>query len=110
MKRISVALSLAIAASLHAAEPARLRFDHLWIMVSPDAPERAALERAGFRIAPDVNRHDGQGTASITAELLNGYIELMWLEPTVSVEPALTRAVEKFRNRAAWRTSGWSPI
>jgi len=28
-------------------------------------PRSAALERAGFQISPDVNRHDGQGTASI---------------------------------------------
>jgi hypothetical protein len=36
---------------------------HAWIVVAPGAPERAALEKAGFRIAPTVNRHDGQGTA-----------------------------------------------
>jgi len=110
MRKISIAISLLFAASLHAAGGAKLRFDHLWIMVSPGAPERAALEKAGFRIAPELNRHDGQGTASVTTEFLNGYIELMWVEPTVPVVPELSRAVEKFRNRAAWRTSGWSPF
>ena len=31
---------------------ATVQFDHLWIVVSRDAPERAVLEKAGFRIAP----------------------------------------------------------
>jgi hypothetical protein len=53
-----------------------LTLSHCWIVVSTGAPERTALEKAGFRIAPTVNRHDGQGTASITVELLNGFLEL----------------------------------
>ena len=79
-------------------------------MVTRDAPERAALERAGLKVSPDLNRHDGQGTASISAEFLNAYLELMWPDPTVSVAPGAERGVEKFKNRMNWRTSGWSPI
>jgi hypothetical protein len=45
---------------------ASLELDHLWIVVSQGAPERAVLERAGLAPSPTVNRHDGQGTASIT--------------------------------------------
>src|SRR5205823_1959569 len=60
------------------ASPAELEFDHVWIVVTRDAPERAVLETTGLKISPDVNRHDGQGTASITADLQNPYIELMW--------------------------------
>ena len=89
---------------------AELEFDHVWIVVTRDAPERAALERAGLKISPDVNRHDGQGTASVTAEFLNAYIELMWPDPTVSVAQGAERGVEKFKNRMNWRTSGWSPL
>jgi hypothetical protein len=96
--------------SLHAAAAAELEFDHVWIVVSRDAPERAALEHAGLKISPGVNRHDGQGTASISAEFLNAYIELMWPDATVSVAPGAERAVEKFKNRMNWRTSGWCPI
>src|SRR5690242_11099595 len=51
-----------------------LALDHVWFATRSGAlAERAALERAGFRIAPDINRHDGQGTASITVEFENGY-------------------------------------
>jgi len=92
------------------ASPAELEFDHVWIVVTRDAPERAALEKTGLKISPDVNRHDGQGTASITAEFQNSYIELMWPDPTVSVAPGAERGVEKFKNRMNWRTSGWCPI
>jgi len=95
--------------SAASSEP-QLEFDHVWIVVTRDAPERAALERAGLKISPDVNRHDGQGTASISAEFLNAYLELMWPDPTVSVAPGAERGVEKFKNRMNWRTSGWCPI
>jgi hypothetical protein len=40
------------------ASRAELEFDHVWIVVTRDAPERAALEKAGLKISPDVNRHD----------------------------------------------------
>ena len=74
------------------------------------APERAALEKAGFRIAPTVNRHDGQGTASVTVELLNGFLELIYPDPTVPVSPALQAGAAKFRSKSAWRETGYSPI
>src|SRR5262249_21256387 len=35
------------------ASPAGLEFDHVWIVVTRDAPERAALEKAGLKISPD---------------------------------------------------------
>lgn len=37
-----------------------LEVDHVMIHVAVGAPERAALERAGFVVAPTVNHHDGQ--------------------------------------------------
>jgi hypothetical protein len=93
-----------------AAEQPRIEFDHVWIMVSPNAPERSALERAGLLISRDINHHDGQGTASITAEFENSFLELMWPDSRVTVAPGLERAAEKFRQRMLWRTSGWCPI
>ena len=105
-----LALSLLAPGALPAASDSGIELDHVWIMVSRDAPERAALTRAGFQFAPEVNRHDGQGTASISVELENGYIELMWPDPTVPVAPGLERAAEKFRHRSEWRTSGWCPF
>lgn len=107
-------LFLVCAASRLAAQgshnSAPLAFDHLWIAVSRDAPERAALERAGFVISPDVNHHDGQGTASITVEFDNAFLELIWVDPGVRVSPGLERVAQKFSLRSAWRTSHWSPF
>jgi hypothetical protein len=105
-----MALVCFAAAGAVVADPSRLQFDHLWIVVSPNAPERAALERAGFQISPDVNRHNGQGTASISVEFENAYLELIWPDPTVAVEPGFERAAEKFHQRMLWRSSGWCPI
>ena len=105
---VALRLILTVAALAKTASP--IEFDHVWIMVSPGAPERAALERAGFQISPDLNQHDGQGTASITVELENAFLELMWPDSTVPISPGLERAAEKFRQRMLWRTSGWCPI
>src|SRR5258705_11443232 len=87
-----------------------LEFDHVMIHVAPGAPERAALERAGFRIAPDVNHHEGQGSASITVEFENCFLELVWRDDSVSVAPELARIAQRFQRQGAWRTSGWSPF
>lgn len=104
-----ICLALFISIS-HAVAAAELEFDHVWIVVTREAPERTALEHAGLKISPNVNRHDGQGTASVTAEFLNAYIELLWPDPTVPVAPGAERGVEKFKHRMNWRTSGWCPI
>jgi hypothetical protein len=87
-----------------------LALSHAWIVVAPGARERAALERAGFRIAPTINHHDGQGTSSITVELLNGFLELMYPDSTVPVSPASRAGAEKFRLKSKWRATGYSPI
>ena len=87
-----------------------LQQSHAWLVVSPGAPERTALEDAGFLISPILSRHDGQGTASISVEFNNGYLELMYPDSTVSVAPNLQAAAEKFRLKSRWRESGYSPI
>ena len=87
-----------------------LLLSHAWIVVKTDAPEREVLKEAGFNIAPTVNRHDGQGTASVTVELLNGFLELIYPDPTVSVSPSLQAGADKFRLKSAWRETGYSPI
>jgi len=93
-----------------AADGPPLTLSHCWIVVTTGAPERKALEKAGFRIAPTVHRHDGQGTASITVEFLNGFLELIYPDSTVPVSPALQVGAEKFRLKSAWRETGYSPI
>jgi hypothetical protein len=104
------ALMLLATAPIAGESKPAIAFDHVWIVVSPNAPERKALEQAGFHTSPNLNRHDGQGTASITFEFENAYLELIWPDPSVSVDPGREAVVEKFRNRMQWRTSGWCPV
>jgi Glyoxalase-like domain len=96
--------------SPHPSAGSPLTLDHAWIVVTTRAPQRAALEQAGFRIAPTINRHDGQGTASVTIEFLNGFLELIYPDPEVPVSPALQAGAEKFRLKSRWRDTGYSPI
>src|SRR5215510_6079306 len=105
-----VVLGAAAACPVFAADAPPLKLSHAWIVVKTGAPERGALEKAGFRVAQTVNRHDGQGTASVTVDLLNGYLELIYPDPTVPVSPSLQAGAEKFRLKSAWRESGYSPI
>lgn len=103
-------LLLATIVLTYGAETPPLVLSHSWIVVTTGAPERKVLEAAGFRIAPTVNRADGQGTASVTIEFLNGFLELIYPDSTVPVSPALQAGAEKFRLRSAWRETGYSPI
>jgi len=104
------ALALVVPGFASAGNTPPLTLDHAWIVVTTGAPERTVLEEAGFRMAPAVNRHDGQGTASVTIEFLNGFLELIYPDPAVPVSPALQAGAEKFRRKADWRETGYSPI
>lgn len=91
--------------------PPVLALDHAWIAV-PTGGERARtmLEAAGFRFAPTINRHEGQGTASTTIEFENGFFELIWADPTVPAGDGGAIAQQRFASRADWRRSGDSPL
>lgn len=87
-----------------------LAFDHAWIVVTPGAPQKRILQGAGFRVAPGVNRHEGQGTASITMEFENGFLELIWPDDTVGTVGGGSIAKQRFVSRMNWRSTGDSPI
>src|SRR5215831_10741647 len=86
---LGIVVSLARATVPTGASVPGIELDHVWIMVSPDAPERSALERAGFEISKDVNHHEGTGTSSITVEFENTYLELVWPDPKVPVSSGM---------------------
>ena len=114
MALVAVASVLDVDAKTAARAPSKeksfLEVDHLMIHVAPGAPERGALERTGFRIAPELNQHEGQGIASITVELENGFVELTWRDTSVSVNPGLESVATRFERQGEWRSSGWSPF
>lgn len=80
-----------------------LEVDHVFIAVSPLAPEASALASSGFLIIPDTTIHEGQGTASIVTVFENAYLELIWVQDSAS--DRLDMAA-----RAAWRESHRSPF
>jgi hypothetical protein len=92
------------------AQTPRLELDHVYIVVEPGGvKEIAALETAGFKVAPP-QQHDGEGTTSVAALFANAYVELMWLDTAVSVTPEHAAAVRMFRQAASWRRSRHSPF
>lgn len=60
--------------------------DHVFVFVSPGAPEARSLEEAGLMVMPDTSRHTGQGTASISVMFENAYLELIWIEDAAEFE------------------------
>lgn len=111
MRKISIALFLLFAACASSPRGGALQFDHLFMPATPGATaEGAALQQAGFLIAPTVNEHEGQGTASITVEFEDSFLEFVWLDPKVSISDNGARAAEKTRKRSEWRSNGASPF
>ena len=95
-----------------AASPApRVELDHVYVVVSPGADaEIAALRSAGLHVFAEPRRHDGQGTASVSAYFENAYLELIWVDSTVAVSPEHAETHRWFRAAAAWRRNGRSPF
>jgi hypothetical protein len=82
----------------------------VYVVVQPGGvKEIAALQAAGFHIAPP-KKHDGEGTTSVAAFLDNAYIELMWLDSTLSVTPEHAAAARQFQAAQSWRVSRHSPF
>ncbi len=109
---IGTILALVACSHVSPAPPsgAPVELDHVWIVVAPGAPERVAIEKTGFHISPEINRHEGQGTASLTVEFPNAFLELLWPDDAVSVAAGGERGLEKFRSRMNWRTTAWCLI
>ena len=87
-----------------AAQAPPLALSHSWIVVTTGVLERKALERAGFRIAPTVNRHEGQGTASVfdrtpatpaTLPFATWKVSADWLEQGTFIEMMTPREMPK---------------
>jgi hypothetical protein len=102
--------SAAVAGPAPPRDPAAFELDHIWIAASPGAPERIAFEQAGFQVAAKINPHEGQGTSSVTVELDNGFLELIYDDPAVPVAANLETVHAQFKKRVDWRTTGYSPF
>jgi hypothetical protein len=114
MNRSSAACFILVwfATPAHArAQARRVELDHVFIVVTPGAvAEIAALRSAGLTVPSEPSKHEGQGTASVSVLFENAYLELIWVDSSVSVEPEHASTVQWFRNAEAWRMNGRSPF
>jgi hypothetical protein len=69
-----------------------LVLDHLFILVSPGAPEAERLVTFGL-IEGAANVHPGQGTACRRFFFSNAYLELLWVSDATEVQSDLVRPV-----------------
>lgn len=72
---------------------ASVELDHVFILVSPGAPEGERLRRAGVPEGTP-NRHPGQGTACRRFVLKNAYIELLWVSDPDEAQSAAVRPTQ----------------
>ena len=94
-----------------AAQSPVLELDHAYVVVAPGAAAAAeALRRVGIVIDSNVTRHDGQGTASRAAFFENTYLELLWVDSSVTVDSLHRLDLAEFVRAAKWRQSGASPF
>lgn len=90
---------------------ARVEADHIFIFVAPGGmAEAAALRAVGFQVDTGTTRHEGGGTASRSAIFKNFYLELLWVDSTVSVSDASRAAHAAMQRAAGWRATGVSPF
>lgn len=81
---------------------------HVFVFVTPGAPEAGALEAAGLRESFR-RAHPGQGTANACWCFDNAYLELLWVDDPAAVSgPATART--RLAERAHWRETGASPF
>lgn len=91
--------------------PARAELDHIFIVVDADTKAKvAALRNAGLVVDTQVTRHQGQGTASVSILFRNAYLELLYVDPAVRVDPEHADGIADFQRAAAWAETGASPF
>ena len=97
--------------TLPLAQAPALELDHIYIVVQPPPSEAAeALRGIGLVVDTAISRHEGLGTASMSVFFRNAYLELLWVDSTISVDSAHRGDLAEYRRAANWRDSGASPF
>ena len=104
-------IALTLALLLMTLSPPQLELDHVYVVVQPGGQaEIVALREAGFTVTSRPQKHDGQGTASVAVLFGNAYLELLWVDSSVSVDDAHRSSFAWFRAAQDWRTTGTIPF
>lgn len=85
-----------------------MELDHIFILVSADAPEGEHLRRAGLAEGTP-NRHPGQGTACRRFLFRNAYIELLWVCDALEAQTDAVRRTQLW-DRWMARNDGACPF
>jgi hypothetical protein len=81
-----------------------LVLDHLFVLVPPGAnAAREALSNIGVIVDTTVSKHRGAGTASVAVRFESAYLELLWVDSSVTVVPELVARVNRYR-AGTWGT------
>lgn len=91
------------------AQQTRLEPDHLYLWVSPGAPEGAVLRKLGILQYPDTAR-PGEGVEWITFAFENIYLELLWVADESRFRETWVAYHPPHLDRARWRDTGSSPF
>ena len=87
-----------------------LERDHIFIWVSPGAPEAAVLQKMGLYTDGKVHKHVGQGTSSVVFIFENAYLELIWIDEPETARRRSQDMGTDLLARVAWRQTGASPF
>jgi hypothetical protein len=87
-----------------------LERDHIFIWVSPGAPEAATLQKMGLHTDGTVHKHVGQGTSSKVFIFENAYLELIWVDESEVARRKSQDMGTDLLARVAWRQTGASPF
>lgn len=87
-----------------------LERDHVFIWVSPGAPEAATLQKLGLHTDGIIHKHVGQGTSSMVFVFENAYLELIWVDEAEVARRKSQEMGTDLLARVAWRQTGASPF
>lgn len=92
------------------AKQSLLEIDHVYIMVTPDAPEAAYLQSQGLFLLEDIMHHEGQGTASCIFLFKNMYLELAWVHDREMMLQKSAESGFEIVLSEPWQETGASPF
>jgi hypothetical protein len=88
-----------------------VELDHVTVLVQDYRDAVKRLSEAGVKVEADfISRHEGEGTASVSAIFGNAYLEIKWVETSVQVDDANRERVKEIARAATWMDGGASPF
>jgi hypothetical protein len=88
-----------------------IHLDHVYILVTEDAPETEILQSYGLRPYTPDTFHSGQGTASRCCFFQNAYLELLWIHNVQEMRAhAEQTGLSTLDAASQWREIGASPF